>query len=273
MKKTITAFAVVASVLALGACSSTDTDAAASTPTAELGATQTVKGSDWEAEVTVADLITREMDYYGDIKPERQYRAAVTVKSVAGETPLASNAFTATVADGSSLNISIGGESDEIESGDVPAGQQRSGMVTWTGQPGLQVKEIAFVPDGLLPAATWTTSSAPASAAPSRMPNHDEVVATKTPEPAATTTAAAPTASISLKPGAVTTSVDAAPSMSDAEIRQACADIHSAMDQLGLSDPQSVLTMLQNSADWKTGTPGKQASVVKAVEMVENGEC
>ncbi|NKS64139.1 hypothetical protein GS493_18290 [Rhodococcus hoagii] len=72
---------VAASMLALGACSRTDDDAAL-TPNAELGMTQTVKGGDWEAEVTVADLITREMDYYGDIKAERQYRAAVTVKSV-----------------------------------------------------------------------------------------------------------------------------------------------------------------------------------------------
>lgn len=191
MKRTIMAAVVAASVLALGACSSTDDDDAASAPKAELGTTQTVKGADWEAEVTVADLITREMDYYGDIKPERQYRAAVTVKSVSGDTPLASNAFTATVADGSSLTISIGSDSDDIQPGDVPAGQQRSGMVTWTGQPGLQVKEIEFVPDGLFSVATWTTSAAPEAAAPSRMPNHDEVVATKTPAAAPTTSAVA----------------------------------------------------------------------------------
>lgn len=193
MKKTFTAFAVVTSVLALAACSSTDAGSEASAPTAELGTAQTVKGADWEAEVTVADLTNREMDYYGEIKPEHQYRAAVTVKSVSGDTPLPSNAFTGTVADGSSLTMSIGGESDEIKSGDVPAGQERAGMVTWTGQPGLQVTQIAFVPDGLLPAATWTTSSVPESVAPSRMPNHDEVVATQTPT-ASTAPAVAPTA-------------------------------------------------------------------------------
>lgn len=194
MKQTIMTAVVAASMLALGACSSTDDDGAALTPNAELGMTQTVKGADWEAEVTVADLITREMDYYGDIKAERQYRAAVTVKSVSGDTPLASNAFTATVADGSSLTISIGSESDDIQPGDVPAGQQRAGMVTWTGQPGLLVKEIEFVPDGLFPVATWKTATAPESAQPSRMPNHDEVVATKTPAATPTTTAAsAPT--------------------------------------------------------------------------------
>lgn len=199
------AAAVAAAVLALGACSSTDDDDAASAPTAELGTTQTVKGADWEAEVTVADLITREMDYYGDIKPERQYRAAVTVNSVSGDTPLASNAFTATVADGSSLTISIGSDSDDIQPGDVPAGQQRAGMVTWTGQPGLQIKEIEFVPDGLFPVATWTTSAAPESAAPSRMPNHDEVVATKTPT---TSTTAAPAPAPAATQAPIETTVD-----------------------------------------------------------------
>lgn len=192
MKRTIAAIALSAAALVLGGCSSSDPGTSDSTPTAELGATQTVKGDGWEAEVTVADLVTREMDYYGEIKPERQYRALVAVRSVSGATPLASNAFEAIAADGASLTLSIGGESDDIQAGDIPAGQQRAGMVTWTGKPDIQVSKISYLREGAFPAATWTVPGAPESAPPSRMPNHDEVVATQSAAPAPATSVSAP---------------------------------------------------------------------------------
>lgn len=140
MKRTITAIAISAAALVIGGCSSSDPGPSDSTPTAELGATQTVKGDGWEAEVTVADLVTREMDYYGEIKPERQYRALVAVRSVSGATPLASNAFEAISADGASLTLSIGGESDDIQTGHPrrPAARGDGDMDRQAGHPGLE---------------------------------------------------------------------------------------------------------------------------------------
>lgn len=278
MKRIIATFALTAAAaLVLGGCSSSDSDTDTSIPAAGLGATQTVKGDGWSADVTVSDLIVREMDYYGDIKPENQYRAAVLVESTEGETPMSSNIFEAVAEDGTTLNLSIGGEYDDINtSGDVPAGYERAGMVTWTGAPGITIKEISFIPDGVLPAATWTVTGAPTPAPPSRMPNHDEVVATKTAEPAAPTASATtsePSPSVGVKPGAVATEVDAAPSMSDAEIRRGCSELRVVMEEKNLSDPRLLLALMQNGEDWKAAAPGEQASAIKAIEMMERGEC
>ncbi|WP_157662953.1 hypothetical protein [Prescottella equi] len=152
--------------------------------------------------MTVSDLIVREMDYYGEIKPERQYRAAVSVKSTEGETPISSLSFKAVAADGTTMGLSLGGESDEIDaSGTIPAGSERKGMVTWTGAPGITITEISLLPDGLFAAATWTVPGAPASAPPSRMSNHDEIIArTSTPAAAAVSTVEAPEPAVTTAP-------------------------------------------------------------------------
>ncbi|AOW93456.1 hypothetical protein BFN03_14535 [Rhodococcus sp. WMMA185] len=270
MKRTITAVALSTAALVLGACSNSDTGSSNSVPTAELGKSQTVKGDGWEAEITVSDLITREMDYYGEIKPDHQYRAAVSVRSISGETPLYSNAFKAVLVDGRSMNLSIGGESDDIDTtGEVPAGHERSGMVTWTGEPGLEVKEISYLADGMFPAATWTATGLPESAPPSRMPNHDEVVATKTQTP--TAAAGTPTAP-SETTSAATTEADAAPS-SDVSLGQACDELTTAMGQLGTDDPQVILELMQTSTNWTSATPDTQASYIEAAQMIERGDC
>lgn len=287
MKRTLAALVLSATALVLGGCSSSNSGSSNSTQTAELGATQTVTGDGWAAEVTVSDLIVREMDYYGDIKPERQYRAKVSVKSTGGETPITSTSFSAVAADGTAMTISVGGESDDIDaSGDVPTGYERSGMVTWTGDPGITIREISFAPEGMSPAAVWTVSAAPASAAPSRMPNHDEIVArTSTPLQTKTSaTTAVPTTSKTKTPtgqALYDETCTGAKEFFDG-LRQLSGDTWDAkatadqfMDMIMHPEnyPEMTPSETAENKDWDDLSKADQEQIRKAVNAAADGEC